>query len=47
MHFLTNMHPDLTPAQILDLAARGHRAEPEDGDAIGTEEAPTEERSRH
>lgn len=47
MHFLTNMHPDLTPAQILDLAARGHRAEPEDGDAIGTEEAPTEERGRH
>ena len=44
MHFLTSMHPDLTPAQILDLAARRHSAEPEDGDARGTEEAPTEER---
>ena len=44
MHFLTAMHPDLTPAQILDLAARRAEPEPERGEAREGEEDPSEAR---
>ena len=44
MHFLTAVHPDLTPAQILDLAARRAEPEPERGEAREGEEDPSEAR---
>ena len=46
MHFLTAAHPDLTPAQILDLVARQARSEPGDSnEARGGEDDPNEARS--